>query len=253
MEDNNSLNCSLLAQINNDFETEIELTFGQIRTLNATSNPSSTNPITTQDIKISNLGISFSKNCDSLKQSLIKVDSNLSNHLINQMHLDLNKLVSIFKIKFWPHRNLTPNFDIKHYEITALNNIMKSDCKEMIYLKVNSLQNKFLNNITQVLNRRRDFFNKFRTIAYADKTLLNKGDSLNLHVGFIGYDSTDFSHIQYWIDDSTKNPNSVENYYMKKPLSISGDKGKHTIYGNIRQFNAGFYFWKPWKFDFEVK
>lgn len=249
----NSVDCASLIQVNNDLEVEIEENLGQIITLLATSNPTSTNPITIQDIRISSLGSSFSGNCESLKQSIKEGDAVQVEYLTNKLHHDLDELTSIFEIKFWPHHNLTPNCRIHHDEITSLHSLLEGNCDELAHLKINSLQNKFLNNITQIMNRSMDFFNKFKPIAYSDKYVINRGDSLALHVGFIGFDSTDFSHIQYWIDDSTMNPNKVSNYYMEKPLSISGEIGTHTVYGKIRQFNAGFFFWKHWKFEFEVQ
>ena len=249
----NQIECSTLSQLNNDLEKEIEISKNITGRIQYFSSRNSISPLAEENTRFHALRKSIIINCDSLHKTIPVGDSIEISKWIEQLHANLDEMYSIYEIKFYIHMGLTPHYDIGHYEITELIGLIGEDCIELIHLKINRLQNKFFNNIRQIMTRHMDRFNKHVPIAYSKESIINVGDTLELFVGFLGFDSTDFHKVKYWIDDSTMNPNTEVHCDMQQPLRLGGSKGKHIVYGAIQEYKGGFLFWRPWKYEYVVR
>ena len=98
-------------------------------------------------------------------------------------------------------------------------------------------------------------FNKIEPLAFAKSSYINRGDSLDLKVMVAAYDSTKDMELQYWINDSTKDPDEMQTFTSKAGSSLklgSSGSGEQTIYGNIAVEIKGTTEWIEWEFPFAV-
>ena len=106
-------------------------------------------------------------------------------------------------------------------------------------------------------------FDKFEPLAFAYSPILNKGEDLKLTVGHLAYNSTKDSKINYWIDDTTGNPNTMLTFsgqngdgrikidHLKYPEGFT--IGQHFIRGMIEKTENGKKQYGYWQYDYVVK
>ena len=115
-------------------------------------------------------------------------------------------------------------------------------------------------------------FNKIEPLAFASSSYINQGDSVELAVAIVAYDSTEAMKLRYWEDDTSYiSPNNPYRPYSKVRhadrdltnmrtstgyagihLKFSGGPGDHIIVGEIEVEEGGNKIWKPWKFNYSV-
>ncbi|MCC5924386.1 MAG: hypothetical protein JJT77_11415, partial [Crocinitomicaceae bacterium] len=99
-------------------------------------------------------------------------------------------------------------------------------------------------------------FNKIQPLAFAQTSYINRGDSLGLQVMVAAFDSMKPMKLQYWINDSTRNPENVLKFESENPMDKlvlkNMPSGEHTIYGYTAVEIKGKEEWKPWDFNFAV-
>jgi hypothetical protein len=99
-------------------------------------------------------------------------------------------------------------------------------------------------------------FNKIQPLAFAQTSYINRGDSIGLQVMVAAFDSMKPMKLQYWINDSTRNPENVLKFESENPMDKlmlkNMPSGEHTIYGYTAVEIKGKEEWKPWDFNFAV-
>lgn len=96
-------------------------------------------------------------------------------------------------------------------------------------------------------------FNKVEPIAFSPTREFKEGDSLDLRIFTLAYDSTRISEFRIFFDDTSRitKPQyykGVNNIYLK------GKKGKHIITGDLAVYPLfDNKVWMPFRFEYEVK
>ena len=96
-------------------------------------------------------------------------------------------------------------------------------------------------------------FNKVEPIAFSPTREFKEGDSLDLRIFTLAYDSTRIPEFRIFFDDTSRitKPQyykGVNNIYLK------GEKGKHIITGDLAVYPLfDNKVWMPFRFEYEVK
>jgi hypothetical protein len=80
-----------------------------------------------------------------------------------------------------------------------------------------------------------------------------RGDSIEVTLFPIAYDSTYLRKIIYWVDDSTKNTSNAIEFNDWGPLTLGGETGEHTVVGKYYLYPNNREDYLDFKFEYTVE
>ena len=96
-------------------------------------------------------------------------------------------------------------------------------------------------------------FNKMEALAFSSTSYINQGDSLDLKIMIVAFDSTEAMNLEYYVDDTSHTGDPLT--FSGNPgdaLKLSGGVGSHYVEGTIEVKEKGAVKKKPWKFNYSV-
>lgn len=189
----------------------------------------------------------------SIRNDILFDEAKLFNKIFTEIQLKLKKGESINyqleeineSIEMICHRMHMNNNDIDNF-------IQRKFVFHMTELTMLNLTSSKFNNdleLTHSLKRIQEgFLSTFFTLSRTDKYTFEKaevlpydrnrsgfkarhGDSIEVSLFSIAYDSTYLPKVVYWVDDSIRNKSNAIEFNDWRPLKFGGKKGEHTVYG----------------------
>ena len=96
-------------------------------------------------------------------------------------------------------------------------------------------------------------FTNIEPLAFSSTSYINQGDSLDLKIMTVAFDSTEAMNLEYYIDDTSHTGDPL--VFSGEPgdaLTLSGGVGTHVVEGTIEVKEKGAVKKKPWKFNYTV-
>ena len=131
-------------------------------------------------------------------------------------------------------------------------NFLDTDCNALKIEQILTIEERIVSGFLGFCLTDKYLNNIWSPMTIPDKNTILTDDSLSLTVIPAFYDSTIAPNIRYWVDDSIRSNNGmIQQSY--NTINLSGNKGFHTVYGDIRVKTVNGFEWKPWKFEYEAK
>lgn len=162
------------------------------------------------------------KNNSSIKKQIVNINKSISRtvHSMNNNSID-----DLIQLKFSQHLE-----ELDNLKANSSENITKDELTHSI----KTVQEGILNTLFTLSRTDKYTFNKVEPFPYTrneNKFNVKRGDSLDVAIFTLAYDSSYYPKITYWVDDSTFNMNNAIRHDGWQPLKLGGNPGKHTVLG----------------------
>jgi hypothetical protein len=185
----------------------------------------------------------------SIFQEIIQINSNFKEIEVNfvagePFHNQITSIKeSLQRTSHWMYYTENSIDDLVQHKFV-------NDLEELKRLKTNESESRSeIEKIHSIKTVQEGILNTFFTLSRTDKYTFNKvepltidrkgngfeikqGDSLEVSIFLVAYDTTAIQKIEYWIDDSTRNNSNVIKHDYGF-IKVGGEKGVHTVVGTI--------------------
>lgn len=194
-----------------------------------------------------------------------RIEQNLQNNdLIVREILNLEEAFEYLSSKMDANFNtiddvITNKFDIHLKELDALHlSVMSSELENKIKIKhsLKSVQEGILNTILMMSRTDKYTFEKAEILAYDRNNSgfkAKEGDSVEVTLFTVAYDTTYLPNLIYWIDDTTRSESTAIHAKDWYSMKFGGNKGEHTVVGKYNLYPNNREEFKDWSFTYTIE
>lgn len=148
------------------------------------------------------------------------------------------------------------DFDFHIEELSKLNITSSLFSDEEVVHSLKRIHVGILNTLFTLSRTDKYTFEKVEILPYDRNNSgfkAKEGDSVDVAIFSLAYDTTYLPQITYWIDDSTKNDSTGIGFQDWNSIKFGGDKGVHNVYGKYYLYPNNRKEYKEWQFTFEIE